>query len=261
VVGVTTVALLERKTGISRSLFTRYWRDVHGVLAARIPGFESYTQHHVMPIHDVGSHDPEPFEGIAVVTYANEADRQGLGNSEVTSHIHRDEQNVFRRALLYNLEAGASRTRIAPPADDEIFGAFLLVPAGHKSGIDDLVVQLGGDGIVGLCTHDLTSGDPKLWNETFGTNAGEGRRFVGVIQADWSDRETALTDIRKVVKASNGAIAAYAVDETYVMVEGGRPTQIGLRGLDAVRTIQEAGAVNQLDEAVVRAVYGRFPRT
>ena len=40
---VSTIALLQRKDGLSDSLFSRYWRDVHGVLAARIPGFWSYT--------------------------------------------------------------------------------------------------------------------------------------------------------------------------------------------------------------------------
>jgi hypothetical protein len=40
------------------------------------------------------------------------------------------------------------------------------------------------------------------------------------------------------------------------MVKDGRATPVGLRGLDAVKTIEEAGADNQLTDAVVRAVYG-----
>jgi hypothetical protein len=40
------------------------------------------------------------------------------------------------------------------------------------------------------------------------------------------------------------------------MVDNGRPTHVGLRGLDAVRTINEANATNQLDDEVVAAVYG-----
>src|SRR3546814_16817584 len=78
-------------------------------MAARIPGFDSYTQNHVTPLTDVGSRDPEPFEGIAIVTFVDEAHRQGLVDSKLTRHIHRDEQNVFRRALLYNLGPGARR--------------------------------------------------------------------------------------------------------------------------------------------------------
>src|SRR3546814_13347860 len=95
--GVTTGALIERRPDISRSLFTRYWRDVHGVLAARIPGFDRYTQHHVSPLDPAA----EPFEGIAIVTYRTEEDRAGLIHREVTPHIHRAEQNAIRRPALY----------------------------------------------------------------------------------------------------------------------------------------------------------------
>ena len=45
--------------------------------------------------------------------YLTEADRAGLIHSEVTQHIHRDEQNVFCRALLYNLGERASRIILA----------------------------------------------------------------------------------------------------------------------------------------------------
>lgn len=41
------------------------------------------------------------------MTYRPEDGRAGLIHGEVTQHIHRDEQNVFRRALLCNLGEGA----------------------------------------------------------------------------------------------------------------------------------------------------------
>ena len=115
--GVSTIALLERKTSISRDLFSRCWRDVHGIMAARIPGFDSFIQHHGMPMSEVGSTSPEPFEGIAGVTYTSEANRQGLIESDITPHIHPDEQNVFRRALLYNLGEGEHRDLFEPSGE------------------------------------------------------------------------------------------------------------------------------------------------
>ncbi|MDB5687506.1 MAG: hypothetical protein JWR77_2095 [Rhizorhabdus sp.] len=247
--GVTTVALLERKPGISRSLFSRYWRDVHGVMAARIPGFDSYTQNHVSPLADVGSVDPEPFEGIAIVTIADEAHRQGLIESEVTRHIHRDEQNVFRRALLYNLAAGHSRILSKGLAGS--IEIFFVVPHGQ----DGLAIanRLASNAAVDL--HDLTSGDPAGWNDT---DVGADRRFVALIHTHWSDDAAAHAATREVVAGSGGAVAAYRLDERHVMVEHGFPTAVGLRGLDAVRTIEEAGAVNQLEREVVTAIYGRL---
>lgn len=201
--GVSTIALLERKTSISRDLFSRCWRDVHGIMAARIPGFDSFIQHHVMPMSEVGSTNPEPFEGIAVVTYTSEANRQGLIESDITPHIQPDEQNVFRRALLYNLGEGERRDLFEP----------------------------SGEG-------------------------GTGRLFVAVLETVWASNEEALTAIRAVVAASGGTIAAYRTGERYVMVEHGRPTALGFRGLDVLRTIEEAEATNQLDPVVERAVFG-----
>jgi hypothetical protein len=258
VVGVTTIALLERKRGISRSLFSRYWRDVHGVMAARIPGFDSYTQHHVIPLQEVGSVRPAPFEGIAVVTFASDANRAGLIHSAITAHIHRDEQNVFRRALLFNLDAGSDRCHRIHAANLDTTDFFLLLPEGCSVDVDAAAAQLENDGVEALTSHDLRSGDPAAWNETDVDDGGAGQRFAAVLHSRWIGVDAGLASIRGLVQASAGEIAAYQVEATYVMVEHGVPTPIGLRGLDAVRTIEEAGAVNQLDPAVVQAIYGTF---
>lgn len=250
---LTTIALLERKPAISRDLFSRYWRDVHGVMAARIPGFETYVQHHVTPLTDIGSRLVEPFEGIAVVTFAAPGDRGGLIDSEVTGHIHRDEQNVFRRALLYNLEAEA--TTVAGHGDrSSLASRFLVLPLGLDGGEAARALAAAGAAMVAL--HDLSGADPAGWNDTDVEEGGASRLFGAVIQCWWDDPAAADTALAGVVRGSGGAIACYRTDARYPMVEAGRPTQIGLRGLDAVRTIDEAGAVNQRAPELLRAIYG-----
>lgn len=240
-VGVTTVALIDRRRDISRDLFSRYWRDVHGVMAVRIPGFASYTQYHVTP---ASIHSP-PFEGIAIVTFAKEDDRQGLATSEVTQHIHRDEQNVFRRALLYNLD-GASR-RVGSPGDRH--GPHSLFVVG-RDGDDpaaccrDLAVHCSD-----FCDiYDLRSGDPAKWNQT----DVSGQRFAFVIHAGWQTAKS----VEAAIATADARMGIYRLDEAHVMVEDGFPTAVGLRGLDAARTIAEASADNQLSHVVVRAIYG-----
>ncbi|MBB4633312.1 EthD domain-containing protein [Sphingosinicella soli] len=237
-VGVSTVALIERRPDITRSLFMRYWRDVHGVMAARIPGFDCYTQHHVTPLDP----DSEPFEGIAIVTYLSEDDRAGLIHSEVTQHIYRDEQNVFRRALLYNLSEGASR-KIYGDAYAE--GQTMFVVAEASVNVHADIAELG-DGALYLAVYDLTSGDPAGWNQT----DTSGRTFVSLLHGIWPDRDSAIAAAERL------SASAYLLDERYVMVKAGKPTPVGLRGLDAVKTIEEAGADNQLSDVVVRAIYG-----
>lgn len=235
---VTTVALLERRMDISRDLFSRYWRDVHGVMAARIPGFDCYTQYHVTPVQA----GIEPFEGIAIVTYLSEADRAGLIHSEVTQHIHRDEQNVFRRALLYNLGEGAGSVLKESNIAD---GQSMFVVCADCADAAELLALLLKTSTY-LATYDLTVDDPANWNDT----DTAGQTFGLLVHGIWLDRASAAA------AAKNLTAAAYLTDESYVMVEKGRPTPIGLRGLDAVKTIQEAGADNQLSPDVVRAIYG-----
>jgi EthD domain len=235
---VTTVALLERRGDISRDLFRRYWRDVHGVMAARIPGFDCYTQYHVTPVQT----GIEPFEGIAIVTYLSEADRAGLIHSEVTQHIHRDEQNVFRRALLYNLGEGADRVLEGSAVAD---GQSMFVVCGDGDDTSAILALLQKTSMY-LATYDLTVDDPANWNET----DTAGRTFALLVHGIWPDRASAAA------VAANLPAATYLADESYIMVEAGHPTPVGLRGLDAVKTIQEAKADNQLSPDVVRAIYG-----
>jgi uncharacterized protein (TIGR02118 family) len=254
VAGVSTIALLERKASISRDLFSRYWRDVHGVMAARIPGFSSYIQHHVMPMLDVGSISPEPFEGIATVTYSSEANRQGLIESDITPHIHRDEQNVFRRALLYNLGEGERKDLSEPGNEAGGTSFFLTIPEGQScDGAADALLKADGAAVQ---LHDLTGADPGGWNDTDVDDGGAGRLFVAVLEVVSANDGAAVDAIRAAVAGSGGAIAAYRSEERYIMVENGRPTPLGFRGLDALRTIEEAGAINQLDPVVEKAVFG-----
>lgn len=236
--GVSTIALIERKPSISRDLFTRYWRDVHGVMAARIPGFDRYTQHHVTPVDS----STEPFEGVAIVTYRSEDDRAGLIYSEVTQHIHRDEQNVFRRALLYNLGEGSDR--VVKGCDDAPGQAMFLVL--EQGDAVEPVLAAFGDSPIYLAVYDLNGGDPSGWNQT----DTSGRIFTALIHGIWPDHAMAVAAAKTI------SAAAYLLDASHVMVDGGWPTPVGLRGLDAVNTIHEAGADNQLARDVVRAIYG-----
>lgn len=288
---VTTIALLTKKEGMSTSLFSRYWRDVHGVLAARIPGFESYVQFHLGKIvhnllslpDNVSSSIPagSRFHGIAEVAFRNERDRSGLVASDVAALIQEDEQNVFKTSLLYNLTHAASRTYIdTTHADDgrtadgqEPVSLFMLL--GRRPGYtgedliavveQTLVPALSRYGsVLKLRMHGLASGDPRLWNTTGVDNEQTpATSFDAVIQIVGSKPyeileclKTACSTVSTRLFEVAGKVHAYQVDASYVMVRGGRPTHLGLRGRDVMQTIDAAGARNQREDAVLRCVYG-----
>jgi uncharacterized protein (TIGR02118 family) len=45
---VKAIYLIRRKPGMSGADFHRYWREVHGPIAARIPGLRRYVQCHAV---------------------------------------------------------------------------------------------------------------------------------------------------------------------------------------------------------------------
>lgn len=52
------------------------------------------------------------------------------------------------------------------------------------------------------------------------------------------------------------AIHAYPVREIYTIISAGRPTEVGLRGYPAVRTMNAVGAGAQHGEAVLSLLFG-----
>jgi hypothetical protein len=215
-------------------------------MAARIPGFETYTQFHVTPLHS----DAQPFEGIAIVTYATEVDREGLATSEIAAHIQRDEQNVFDRALLYNLDE-ASPTTFGAGERRTMRAVFIVIPAGVNAQAIHALVQDAEPSFVD--SYDLTSGKPDEWNNT----NTKGAAFETMLHAGWNDQREFE---RTVTSLSGCGGLVLRIDEFHVMVDAGAPTPVGLRGLDAVRTILELGAENQLTETVAFALFGSIAR-
>jgi len=62
----TFILLLHRKPDMSVADFQAYWHDVHGPIAARMPGLKGYLQMHAQP--DARG-DAPPCDGIAQLTF------------------------------------------------------------------------------------------------------------------------------------------------------------------------------------------------
>jgi uncharacterized protein (TIGR02118 family) len=59
---VKALYLIRRKPEMSVADFHRYWREVHGAIAARIPGARRYVQSHAL---DRTESDTRPYDGAA----------------------------------------------------------------------------------------------------------------------------------------------------------------------------------------------------
>ncbi|MDB5971655.1 MAG: hypothetical protein JWQ90_4105 [Hydrocarboniphaga sp.] len=276
---VTTIALLQRRQGMSDELFTAYWRDVHGMLATRIPGFLSYVQNHTerygsAPDAAPGADGEAPIvlDGFAEVSYRNEADRQGLVTGDVTPLILRDESRVFSRTLLYNLEPGGTRTLvgdIAAVAQSPAASFVLILQSFADSSAAEIAAAVerelvsplrASEGLLVLRLHLLTSGDPTRWSTVSGVdNRQRGAVNSVALQVSWdslASADKAIAALRAKPDTVLRYLQCYRVKARYEMVIGGRPTHLGLRGFDVLRTIEAAGADNQKDETVLRCLYG-----
>ena len=77
------VFVLHKRPGMGRDEFRRYWRDVHGPIAAKLPGLRKYSQNHSLP-------DPSqanlPCDGIAELWFDSaEALQAALDSPEVAA--------------------------------------------------------------------------------------------------------------------------------------------------------------------------------
>jgi len=59
---IQEIVLLRRRPGMDIDEFHRYWREIHGPLAAKLPGLRKYVQAHVIPDQ---SQADESYDGIA----------------------------------------------------------------------------------------------------------------------------------------------------------------------------------------------------
>jgi uncharacterized protein (TIGR02118 family) len=73
---VKAIYLIRRKPGMAAADFHRYWREVHGSIAARIPGMRRYVQCHAMD-------DTAEYDGAAEAWFDDmEAVRRAVASPE-----------------------------------------------------------------------------------------------------------------------------------------------------------------------------------
>jgi uncharacterized protein (TIGR02118 family) len=100
---VKAIYLIRRKPGMSAEDFHRYWREVHGAIAARIPGLRRYVQCHAFAT----TGDDAPYDGAAEVWFDDmDAVRRAVASPEYAA-ARADEARFIdleRAALIFTEE-------------------------------------------------------------------------------------------------------------------------------------------------------------
>lgn len=64
---IKSIEFVSRRADLSVEAFSRYWREVHGPIAAAIPVLRRYVQSHALP--ETYARRPPPYDGIAVTWF------------------------------------------------------------------------------------------------------------------------------------------------------------------------------------------------
>ena len=283
--------LLTMKTGQPMELSKRYWRDAHGLIAARIPGQQQYWQHHLGPPdaglwprlpgieYDIPKEDV--FHGFSEGTATSEQDRKLFGSRPAISLIAEDEQNLFDRTWIYSSKLGGSRTYVDGIADGEPNGKVefpkLFVFLKRRDGVEaaqfvkylteQFAPTLSKDpSLLKLRLHVLEPFDGAAWKAPkVGHDRPKEKQYHAYFEIAFRDR----IEMRKffdgdLYSATGreqakfiGAMHVFPEEEIYTLVYGGKTTLAGLKGYAVSRTVREIGATNQLSPEMMEFIHGR----
>lgn len=112
---ISRIVLLQKLDGMSTDDFRRYWRSVHGPLAARIPGLLRYEQNAVVDNRQLGIDHPRSewsVDGFAELVFADQASMDSALRSEEYAVADADGAKFIGRADILLCE---KHVVISPP--------------------------------------------------------------------------------------------------------------------------------------------------
>lgn len=280
------------RADIPRQVCEDYWRDVHGIMFARVPGMWQCRQlrlaanrSDLWPAARGVSFDAADVaqpQGMGHALFVSEADLVAFGNNPIAREtIPHDAHNFIGRigALLSSPHSGRTLVdRISDPAMQgrPVVPIFVLgfvpragtasVKAFHRYLTEHIarpwsrhsdVLRLRIEPLPPYDRSAMSSpGVPLEWpnDETYLGWIELAVRHEGVVYDLLAN--TAADELAEEVKA----IHTYPVREVYTIISAGRPTEVGLRGYPAVQTIIAAGAADQRSEAALNVLYGDATR-
>jgi len=281
----------KRRPGLTVELFDRYWKDVHGPTCARLGFTWQYTQFHVA--HDEGGvwrapegverHTPpeEQIDGVAELTFLSPGDMQGWFDASPV--LARDEQNVFGETTAYTVSDRNSRTYVdvvpnrTPNGDLGVARYHLMLKKRPEATLEELHRHLADTfapnaarhpAVLKLRVHLLDPYDPDWDSPDVDHGVGEARMVHAAIEIAFATRlelarfqasqeHAAATQGQSAVVRQ---IQVFRERQALAVVQEGRATLAGLRGASIARTIEEAGAITNLNDDVVELFEGGAAR-
>lgn len=253
-----------------------YWRDVHGVLDARLPGLWAYKQLHCDPVParpfppipgvEQAWADGDSPEAVALLLFLDEEALRTCAESELAVLARQDNLELVERNIHY-LVADAARTYVdrtgdaAPqgPVQHPTYAVFLRRRS--EVAVHDFRAATG-------TLAERWSADPgvlRLRLQALGRP--EGQHPLGpehlhdaLVELVVADEAVCARLVDTAASTLIGRVASVLntvqAREVYAILVGGKPTQVGLRGWAPVQAIRAMGARIQEDERLLELMYG-----
>jgi len=110
---VKNIEFVNRRPGMAVPAFQRYWREIHGPIAARIPVIRRYEQNHLASTAYAEASTP-PYDGLAITWFDSTAEmRRGAATPEYVA-TRGDEANFLSPGHLPII---ITREHLLPPAN------------------------------------------------------------------------------------------------------------------------------------------------
>jgi len=110
---VKNIEFVNRRPGMAVPAFQRYWREIHGPIAARIPVIRRYEQNHLALTAYSGASTPL-YDGLAITWFDSTVEmRRGAATLEYAA-TRRDEANFLSPGHLPII---ITREHLLPPAN------------------------------------------------------------------------------------------------------------------------------------------------
>lgn len=276
------------RTDIGQEVCEAYWRDVHGIMFSRVPGLWQARQLRLAANRpdlwptvqgiSFDAADASQPQGMPHGLFLSEDDLAAFGRNPIAGEtIPNDAQNFMGRIGSQLSPPGSGRTLVDRINDPAMQGTppvptFVLcfVPREGATSVETFhrylteqlapawsrhpeVMRLRVESLPPYEQSAMSSpGVPHQWpnDDTYLGWVELAVRNEGVF-GDLLDA-TASEELSQQIRA----IHTYPVREVYTLISAGRPTEVGLRGYPAVRTILAAGVNDQRGEAILSLLFG-----
>ena len=276
------------RADIPQEVCEAYWRDVHGIMFARVPGLWQYRQLRLAAnrpdlwpaVQGISFDAPDVAQpqGMPHGLFLSEADLVAFGSNPIAREtIPNDAHNFIGRIGAQLSPPSSGRTLVDRINDPAMQGpppvptfALCFVPRAGAASAEAFHRYLTEHVARPWSAHP---GVMRLRVEPLPPYERSAMGSPGVAH-QWPNDETYLGWIELAVRNEGvvgdllagaaadelakqvGAVHTYPVREVYTIISAGRPTEVGLRGYPAVQTIIAAGAGNQRSEAVLNLLFG-----